>query len=117
VFFHRQSGFSAATVAVLVRFRAMPSTAIRHIAFRPAEDVLDVEFVNGRVYRYFAVPEGVAHRLAQARSKGSYFNHMIRGRYGYVRLPEWEPVEDPAAGDESVDNPDDTPAVELMPAE
>lgn len=72
----------------------MPSTAIRRLAFRPAEDVLDVEFVSGRVYRYFGVPEGVALRLAQARSKGSYFNHMIRGRYGYVRLPEWEPVEE-----------------------
>jgi lysyl-tRNA synthetase class 2 len=95
VFVHPQSGFSAATVPVLARFRAMPSTAIRRIAFRPAEDVLDIEFVSGRVYRYFAVPEGVAHRLAQARSKGSYFNHMIRGRYRYVRLPEWEPVEEP----------------------
>jgi hypothetical protein len=72
----------------------MPSTVIRRFAFRPDRTALDVEFVTGRVYRYFAVPEGVARGLAGARSKGSYFNRTVRDRFHYVRLRGWEPPED-----------------------
>jgi hypothetical protein len=71
----------------------MPSTVIRRFAFRPDRAALDVEFVTGRVYRYFAVPEGVARGLAGARSKGGYFNRAVRQRFRYVRLREWEPPE------------------------
>lgn len=72
----------------------MPSTAIRRIAYRPAEQALDVEFVTGRVYRYRAVPESVARGLAGARSKGGYFNRRVRDRFAFVRLPGWDPPDD-----------------------
>ena len=76
----------------------MPSTVIRRFAFRPAEAALDVEFVTGRVYRYFAVPEPVARGLAQSRSKGVYFNKAIRERFDYRRLGGWEaPPDEPVA--------------------
>ena len=76
----------------------MPSTVIRRFAFRPAEAALDVEFVTGRVYRYFAVPEPVARGLAHSRSKGVYFNKAIRERFDYRRLGGWEvPPDEPVA--------------------
>ena len=68
----------------------MPSTAIRRFAYRPAQSALDIEFVTGRVYRYFAVPEAVAERFRRARSKGSYFNLALRDRFEFVRLKGWD---------------------------
>lgn len=78
----------------IARFHAMPSTAIRRIAFHPSLGALDVEFVTGRVYRYLEVPGSVARGLVGARSKGGYLNRAIRDRFAYVRLPGWEPPED-----------------------
>jgi hypothetical protein len=75
----------------------MPSTAIRRFAYRPAEATLDVEFVSGRVYRYFAVPEEVARGFSGVRSKGGYFSRRIRDRYAFVRLPGWDEPEEPEA--------------------
>ena len=72
----------------------MPSTVIRRYAFRPAQAVLDVEFVSGRVYRYRAGPEPVARRLGEVRSKGGYFNRAIRNRFACEALPGWGAEED-----------------------
>jgi lysyl-tRNA synthetase class 2 len=48
----------------------MPSTAIRRFAYDPDSRALDVTFVTGRRYRYFAVPGDVAQGLSDAFSKG-----------------------------------------------
>jgi hypothetical protein len=74
----------------------MPSTAIRRIAYRPDAGALDIEFVTGRVYRYFAVPEAVAAGFGRVRSKGGYFNRALRDRFEYVRLPGWDEADNAA---------------------
>ena len=66
----------------------MPSTVIRRFSYRPAARALDVEFVSGRRYRYFGVPEGVASQFASAFSKGRYFNVRIRDDYPFEELSE-----------------------------
>lgn len=71
----------------------MPSTAIRRIEYRPEQAALDIEFVTGRVYRYFAVPEAVAKGFRRVRSKGGYFNRALRDRFEFVRLAGWEETE------------------------
>ena len=77
----------------------MPSTVIRRFAYRPREAQLDIEFVSGSVYRYFAVPGEVAAELAGFRAKGIYFGRAIRNRYACRRLDAWEPPEeDPMPG-------------------
>jgi hypothetical protein len=58
----------------------------------PARPIGDIEFVTGRVYRYFAVPEAVAEGFRRVRSKGGYFNRALRDRFAFVRLSGW--VED-----------------------
>lgn len=68
----------------------MPSTAIARFEYRPALGALDVQFVGGRVYRYFEVPEEVAGGLARAGSRGGYFNRAIRDRYRFERLARWD---------------------------
>ncbi|GGE05298.1 hypothetical protein GCM10011515_26040 [Tsuneonella deserti] len=67
----------------------MPSTVIRRVVYLPELSVLDIEFVTGRIYRYLAVPEGVAAEFTRVRSKGGCFNRALRGRFEFVELDEW----------------------------
>ena len=51
----------------------------------PKSAVVELQFRNGAVYRYFLVPQQVYRGLMGAPSKGGYFNQNIRGRYPYQR--------------------------------
>lgn len=66
----------------------MPSTVIARFAYRPDQHQLDVTFVSGRRYRYLNVPDGVAEAMAQAFSKGEFFNAHIRDHFAFERLGE-----------------------------
>ncbi|GLV24930.1 KTSC domain-containing protein [Sphingobium sp. Cam5-1] len=63
----------------------MPSTAIRHFHYDTAEHRLDVQFVSGKRYSYFDVPENLAAEMTKATSKGGFFNHHIRDRFPFTR--------------------------------
>jgi hypothetical protein len=72
----------------------MPSSAIRSHTYDPAGAALDVTFVTGRRYRYFLLPACIAQGLADAISKGRYFNARIRDRFPFEELePEAETPE------------------------
>lgn len=59
----------------------MPSTVIRRFTYDAGSQTLDLEFVSGRRYRYFAVPEATAQRLGGAFAKGRFFNSRIRDTF------------------------------------
>lgn len=67
------------------RYPAMPSSVIRHYVYDSARQCLAVAFMSGEAYRYFAVPPMVVEGLAQAPSKGRYFQDHIRDRFAYRR--------------------------------
>lgn len=64
----------------------MPSTVIRRFAYDPPSQMLEVEFVSGRRYRYRAVPEQVAQAFRAAFSKGRFFNAKVRDNYPFDEL-------------------------------
>ena len=64
----------------------MPSTAIRRFDYDARSRALDVTFVTGRRYRYFAVPGGLAEDFRAAPSKGRFFNARIRDRFRFREL-------------------------------
>lgn len=47
---------------------------------------LEIQFKNGRYYRYFNVPESVYLGLLTAPSKGRYFHRHIKTAYPYTPL-------------------------------
>ncbi len=47
---------------------------------------LEIEFRSGTVYRYFEVPAEIYGGFLVAESKGVYFNHAVKGRFGYARI-------------------------------
>lgn len=59
----------------------MPSSVIRHHRYFAPEHRLDITFVSGRTYRYFAVPPALYARFRAASSKGAFFNARIRDRF------------------------------------
>lgn len=64
----------------------MPSSVIRGFAYDPDHAALDVTFVSGRRYRYFAVPPMIAERFRRTASKGLFFNTRIRNRFDFKEL-------------------------------
>ena len=65
----------------------MPSSVIRSFDYDVTDQRLDVEFVSGRRYSYFAVPEDEVDAMRRVTSKGSFFNRRIRDHYDYVEHP------------------------------
>jgi hypothetical protein len=54
---------------------------MKSIGYDRTSQVLEVEFHNDRLYRYFVVPHSVYRELLQASSLGRFFNERIRDRY------------------------------------
>jgi KTSC domain len=59
--------------------QAVSSRAISSIGYQAG--TLEIEFVDGDVYRYFFVPRGLFFEFLQAESKGAFFNDRIRDRF------------------------------------
>ena len=54
---------------------------MRSVGYDSASRTLEVEFHNGGVYQYSAVPELVYEGLLRAKSKGSYFHDNVKDCY------------------------------------
>lgn len=69
-------------------YKAMISTAINNMdyQFNDGKPMLDIEFKSGGKYRYFDVPLSVFNGLANADSRGRFFQDNIRGQFKFERL-------------------------------
>ena len=65
---------------------AVTSRSLASVGYESASMTLEVEFLGGRVYQYFDVPEFEYRSLMQADSHGTYFNANIRNSYRYTQL-------------------------------
>ena len=57
------------------------STSIASIGYDADDRMLEVEFVNGSIYRYRHVEEDMYDRFLAAPSKGTFFNEHIKDAY------------------------------------
>jgi len=64
------------------------SSVIVSAGYDPGTNTMDVEFVSGRVYRYFMIPAEMFEALVKADSAGRYFNETIRERFPSQELTE-----------------------------
>ena len=64
---------------------AVDSSLLSSIGYS-IEATLELEFSNGAIYRYFAVPQAIFPELIAAESKGASFNRHVRNRFRYQRL-------------------------------
>ena len=62
------------------------SSSLSSAGYSADESTLEVEYLNGSIYQYFAVPKGVFDSLLMAPSKGSFISERIRNHYPYRRV-------------------------------
>ena len=63
------------------------SSALRSVGYDEDRGILEIEFDNGAVYRYYDVPPEVHRGLMSADSHGRYFHRHIRSAgYRHVRI-------------------------------
>jgi KTSC domain len=65
------------------------SSTLKSIGY--ADGILEVEFPNGSVYRYFGVSKETVAALMASESKGQHFVKFIRGRYHCEESTETQP--------------------------
>ena len=57
------------------------SSNIRSVGYDLDEQLLEIEFENGKIYQYFAVPADLYDRLMKAPSKGRILNAHIKDHF------------------------------------
>ncbi|HEY5667535.1 MAG TPA: KTSC domain-containing protein, partial [Candidatus Saccharimonadales bacterium] len=62
------------------------SSDVVSIGYDAKEHVLEIEFHEGRLYRYLEVPQDMYEHFLKADSYGGYFNTYINGHYRYRRV-------------------------------
>jgi KTSC domain len=73
-------------ISTPIRRKPVSSSSLASIGYDTMTASLDVEFNNGRVYRYFEVPAHAYDRLLTAPSLGAHFNRYIRNSYRFAKL-------------------------------
>ena len=69
-----------------MRHTPVSSSHLRSVGYDPSAKVLEVEFNDGALYRYYGVPAAVHQGLMGAESHGSYLHRHIKGQYRYEKL-------------------------------
>jgi len=78
-------------------------------------DTLAVEFLNGKTYTYFDVPDELAEEMVAAESTGAFLNRRIKGNYRYAQTNSFPDVKtllhhkDTTVGLWATDKPDAIP--------
>jgi hypothetical protein len=62
------------------------STAIAKIGYSKRRHILEIEFVNGAIYRYLDVPSTVHRDLMSAESKARFYDSNVKGHYRSVSI-------------------------------
>ena len=57
------------------------SSNIRSVGYHEEGKILEVEFLNNKIYRYLDVSKTKKDKLMSAKSKGSYLNRAIKNRH------------------------------------
>jgi hypothetical protein len=73
---------------ILSRIERQPvaSSALTAVGYSKKLRAVEIEFHDGRVYRYEGVPIGVYRELISAASKARYYNQNVRGKYHCLRV-------------------------------
>lgn len=65
----------------MIELIPVSSSNISAIGYDESQNVLQIEFNNGRLYEYYGVPPYVFNELLGAGSKGTYANQNIYKNY------------------------------------
>jgi KTSC domain len=75
-----------AAIVSHIRRQGVDSSAIFSIGYSKRMHALEIEFVNGAIYRYLDVPIFLYRRLMAVESKARFYDKNIRGRYRSIHV-------------------------------
>lgn len=64
-----------------MRMIPVSSSAISAVGYDPSTMRMQIQFQQGRTYTFCDVPQHIFDGLLGAGSKGTYYDHYVRGRY------------------------------------
>jgi len=76
--------------------RPVQSTAIGKVGYSKRRHILEIEFVNGAVYRYFDVPPAIYRGLMSAGSKAQFYDFNVKGHYRSIPIRPLQKQQVPA---------------------
>ena len=76
----------SATIVSHIKREAISSSALAAAGYSKRRHILEIEFINGAVYRYLNVPPSVYRDLMSAGSKARFYDSNIKGNYRSLRL-------------------------------
>jgi hypothetical protein len=62
------------------------STAIAAIGYSKRLRALEIEFINGAIYRYLEVPTTLYRALMAAKSRAQFYDRNVRGKYRSIHV-------------------------------
>lgn len=62
------------------------SSEIEWIGYEHKDNMLQVEFIDGPIYRYQEVPHSIFEEFLQAQSHGRYFETNVKGKFEHRRI-------------------------------
>jgi len=65
---------------------SVSSSCLKSVGHDAQRRVLEIEFTNEGLYRYFDVPAEEHQALLEAKSLGTYFNEEIKNRYRFLMI-------------------------------
>ncbi len=66
------------------------SGQIKSFGYDPEGEILEIEFINGLIYRYLLVDKATYEAFLIAESKGKFLNIIIKPRYSFIKVEEKE---------------------------
>jgi len=75
--------------------QSVQSSAIAKIGYSKRHHILEIEFVNGAVYRYFGVALSVYRDLMSAESKARFYDSNIKKHYRSALVRQRQKQEPP----------------------
>ena len=77
------------------------SSAIAKIGYSKRRHILEIEFINGAVYRYFDVPLSVYRDVMSAESKARFYDSNIKKHYRSVLVRQRQKQQAPEKSPDS----------------
>ena len=62
------------------------SSVLRSYAYEPQSKIFEVKLVSGEVYQYYDVPQELYDWFLKAKSKGNYYNTVIKPGREYKQI-------------------------------
>ena len=66
--------------------QSVRSSHIKSIGYSPSQQMLEVEFKDGKVYQYYDVPKKEYIAMMEAWSKGRHLDKHIKPKYRYAKV-------------------------------